>query len=72
MPILNNVQTGHLWGILSPFIIPLGLTFVLAMVLFYISMRMEPGKKQRTFSIVTLIVIPVSLIVFLYISLSTR
>ncbi|WP_422122412.1 hypothetical protein DHX103_11435 [Planococcus sp. X10-3] len=72
MPILLTVESGHLWGILSPFLIPMGLTFVLALILFYIAMRMTPGKKQRTFSIITLIVIPVSLIVFLYISLSTR
>ncbi|WP_152602457.1 hypothetical protein [Planococcus sp. CAU13] len=72
MPILNTIESGHLWGILSPFLIPLVLTFILAMVLFYIAMRMAPGKKQRAFSILTLILIPASLILFLYISLSMR
>lgn len=72
LPILNSVQPGHLWGVLSPFIIPLVLTFILAMILFYIAMRMTPGKKQQRFSIMTMILVPVSLVVFLYISLSMR
>lgn len=70
LPILLAAAPGHLWGILSPFIIPLGLTFVLALLMFYIAMRMEPGKKQKTFSIITLIAIPLSLVLFLYISLA--
>ncbi|WP_148039032.1 hypothetical protein [Planococcus salinus] len=70
MPILNTVESGHLWGVLSPFIIPLGLTFVLALILFFIAIMMPPGKPQKIFSIITLILIPASLVLFLYISLS--
>lgn len=73
LPILLNANgPGQLWGVISPFLIPMGMTFILALILFYIAMRMTPGKKQRAFSILTLILIPLSLIVFLYISLSTR
>ena len=70
LPILHTIQPGQLWGVLSPFIISLALTFFLALGLFYIAMRMTPGKKQRAFSILTLILIPGSLILFLYIFLS--
>ncbi|HSJ37495.1 MAG TPA: hypothetical protein VK945_04715 [Planococcus sp. (in: firmicutes)] len=72
MPILLTAESPHLWGVLSPFILSLGLTFALAMLLFYIAMRMTPGRKQKAFSILTLILIPASLVGFLYLFLSMR
>ena len=68
----NTIESGEIWQALGPFIIPLGVTFVLAMVLMLILTIMSPGRNKRIVAIISMILIPASLVLLFVFTLSNR
>lgn len=68
----GTIESGEIWQALGPFIIPLGVTFILAMVLMFILTILPPGKPKRIVAISSMVAIPVTLLLLFVYTLTNR